>query len=95
MVHKKGGWEEGGKTPSPKPNRAFLPSDRWRGLNLHELVIALIEITLVYCSQAMPGMLSGMGLPGAGRRVPLQKCRAVKNPPEGYEGFQHLLGYCC
>lgn len=70
--------EEGGKTPKPQ-TRALLHLDRWWGLYLHEFVIVLIEITLVYCSQAMPGMLSGMGLPGwGGRKVPLQKCRAVE-----------------
>lgn len=60
-IHKTGGWRRG-KSPSPKPNRALLPLGRWWGLNLHECVIDLIEITFVYCSQAV----LGMGLAGAG-----------------------------
>lgn len=79
-----------GGSPSPKPNRAFLPLDRWRGLNLHEFVIDLIEITFVYCSQAM----LGLGLAGAEDKSPTAKMQCCENPPEGYEGFQHLLGYC-
>lgn len=78
-IHKKGEWEGGKKSPSPKPNRALLPLDRWRGLNLHEFVIDLIEITFVYCSQAM----LGMGLAGAGEKSRTAKMRHCENPPEG------------
>jgi len=68
-IHKKGEREGRKKSPSPKPNRALLPLDRWWGLNLHEFVIDLIEITFVYCSQAM----LGMRLVGQGRRVAPEK----------------------
>lgn len=48
-----------------------LPLDRWWGLNLHEFVIDLIEITFIYCSQVMLGRKRKW-------EVPLQKCGAVK-----------------